>query len=62
MQVVSEYRKARAIMADVTSTGAAEDTAGGPKGIWSSIFLEVDKVHFLGCSLPRLSMYMNQHG
>ena len=49
IQVVSEYRKARAIMADVTARDASEGTAeglaaGATKGIWHSIFLEVDKV------------------
>ncbi|KAL3158707.1 hypothetical protein ABBQ32_011445 [Trebouxia sp. C0010 RCD-2024] len=46
--VVSEYRKARAIMADVTSRNATEGPGEGladstTKGIWHSIFLEVDK-------------------
>jgi len=37
LQVVSEYRKARAIMADVAVEGATE-------GVWHNLFLEVDKV------------------
>jgi hypothetical protein len=37
LQVVSEYRKARAIMADVAVDGATE-------GVWHNLFLEVDKV------------------
>ncbi len=37
LQVVSEYRKARTIMADVTVEGATE-------GVWHNLFLEVDKV------------------
>lgn len=49
VQVVSEYRKARAIMADVTARDATESTEegvadGATKGIWHSIFSEVDKV------------------
>ena len=49
MQVVSEYRKARAIMADVTARDATESSgegvaAGATKGIWHSIVFEVDKV------------------
>lgn len=51
VQVVSEYRKARAIMADLTPRGGTEGTAEGEsladgtsKSIWHSIFLEVDKV------------------
>ncbi len=39
LQVVSEYRKARAIMADVAVEGATE-------GVWHNLFLEVDKVTF----------------
>ncbi len=35
--MVSEYRKARAIMADVAVEGATE-------GVWHNLFLEVDKV------------------
>ena len=51
VQVVSEYRKARAIMADVTAKDATEGTAqdqglaeGTTKSVWHSIYLEVDKV------------------
>lgn len=48
LQVVSEYRKARAIMADVAANSGSEDSMalanGANKGIWGSIFLEVDKV------------------
>lgn len=51
VQVVSEYRKARAIMAELTPRGGTEGAAEGEsladgtsKSIWHSIFLEVDKV------------------
>lgn len=37
LQVVSEYRKARAIMADVNTDHA-------PEGVWHNLFQEVDKV------------------
>ncbi len=43
-QVVSEYRKARAIMADVAAEGATE-------GVWHNLFLEVDKVMTLGYNI-----------
>lgn len=36
-QVVSEYRKARAIMADF-------DADNAPEGVWHNLFQEVDKV------------------
>lgn len=37
MQVISEYRKARDVMAHVADEGATE-------GVWHNLFLEVDKV------------------
>ena len=53
MQVISEYRKARDIMAHVADEGATE-------GVWHNLFLEVDKVtpsvvshHLLANTLPR---------
>ena len=39
MQVISEYRKAKGIMADVAAKGPTE-------GVWHNLFLEVDKVEF----------------
>ena len=47
-QVVSEYRKARAVMADVAAENA-------PEGVWHNLFQEVDKVswacNFWSCPL-----------
>lgn len=44
MQVISEYRKARGIMADVADENATE-------GVWHNLFLEVDKVDTASVSL-----------